>query len=316
MPFRDAKVNLRQLSYFVRIAQTGSFSAAADALHVAQSALSRHIKDLEYELGGELLDRGPRGVTLSDSGQVLFDRAQFILSQLEDAHSEVLAHNKDLMGTVRLLAPSSIGQLLFEPLVDRFLGKFPKVRLELSEGLWNDAVSRLQTGAVDLAVVTGPKTSDYLDLEPLANEHMTLVGKEGDPLLDKPSIAFGALADLRLMMPAVTLDFIRSFAPHHAEKLNVSIFVESSPAIRALVASGHGYAVVPRSVLLGKLEDRKIKGVRIRGLEAVRQLAALRGRPKSRAMRELSMAVRLEFDHLIGAGLMQSPKGSAPRREV
>jgi LysR family nitrogen assimilation transcriptional regulator len=306
-------MNLRQLSYFVRIAQTGSFSAAADALHVAQSALSRHMKDLEDELGGELLDRGSRGVTLSDSGQVLFDRAQFILSQLDDARTEVLAHNKELMGTVRLLVPSSIGQLLFEPLVDRFRGKFPKVRLELSEGLWSDAIGRLQTGAVDLAIVTGPRTSDYVELEPLANEQMNLVGKTGDPLVDKDSIAFSALADLKLMMPAVTLEFIRAFAPHLSEKLNVNIFVESSPAIRALVASGHGYAVVPRSVLLGNLEDRKIKGVRIRGLEVVRQIATLRGRPKSRAMRELSAAIRLEFEGFIGAGLMRSPKARAYR---
>ena len=306
-------MNLRQLSYFVRIAQTGSFSAAADELHVAQSALSRHIKDLEYELGGELLDRGSRGVTLSDSGQVLFDRAQFILSQLDDARSEVLAHNKELMGTVRLLAPSSIGQVLFEPLVDRFLDKYPKVRLELSEGLWNDAVNRLQTGAVDLAIVTGPRTSDYINLEPLANEHMSLVGKEGDLLVDKQSIPLSALADLKLMMPAVTLEFIRGFAPHLSERLNVNIFVESSPAIRALVASGHGYAVVPHSVLLGKLESRSIKGVRIRGLEVVRQIATLRGRPRSRAMRELSAAIRLEFQGFISAGLMRSPKGNAQR---
>ncbi len=306
-------MNLRQLSYFVRIAQSGSFSVAADALHVAQSALSRHMKDLEDELGGDLLDRGSRGVTLSDSGRVLFDRAQFILSQIDDARTEVLAHNKELMGTVRLMAPSSIGQVLFEPLVDRFFGMFPKVRLELSEGLWNDAVNRMQTGAVDLAIVTGPRTSDYIDLEPLANEHMSLVGKEGDPLVDRPSIPLSALAGLKLMMPSVTLDFIRGAAPDLSERLNVNIFVESSPAIRALVASGHGYAVVPHSVLLGKLESRGIKAVRIRGLEVVRQIASLRGRPKSRAMRELSDAIRLEFQGFVGAGLMRSAKGSAHR---
>jgi len=114
-------MNLRQLSYFVCIAESGTFSAAADALHVAQSALSRHVKELEEELGGALLDRGSRGVTLSDSGKVLFERAKFILSQFEEAGSEVRAHNKELTGTVRLMAPSSIGQVLFEPLVDRFL---------------------------------------------------------------------------------------------------------------------------------------------------------------------------------------------------
>jgi LysR family nitrogen assimilation transcriptional regulator len=308
-------MNLRQLSYFVCIAESGTFSAAADALHVAQSALSRHVKDLEEELGGALLDRGSRGVTLSDSGKVLFDRAKFILSQFEEAGSEVRAHNQELTGTVRLMAPSSIGQVLFEPLVDRFLGQFPKVRLELSEGLWNDAASRLRTGAVDLAIM-GSATSDYIELEPLAREQMVLVGRVGDPLVAKRSVAVGDLAGLPLLMPELTLETIRRFAPDVAPKLEVRIFVESAPAIRALVASGRGYAVVPNSVLLGKLESRTIAGVPIRGLEIMRQIGTLRGRPKSRAMRELVAAIREEFANFISAGVMASPAGRRDRRST
>jgi len=308
-------MNLRQLSYFVCIAESGTFSAAADALHVAQSALSRHVKELEEELGGALLDRGSRGVTLSDSGKVLFERAKFILSQFEEAGSEVRAHNKELTGTVRLMAPSSIGQVLFEPLVDRFLGQFPKVRLELSEGLWNDAASRLRTGAVDLAIM-GSATSDYIELEPLAREQMVLVGKVGDPLVTKPSVAVGALAGLPLLMPELTLETIRRFAPDVSSKLEVRIFVESAPAIRALVAAGRGYAVVPKSVLLGRLESRMIAGVPIRGLEIMRQIGTLRGRPKSRAMRELVAAIREEFANFIGAGVMASPAGRRDRRST
>ena len=308
-------MNLRQLSYFVCIAESGTFSAAADALHVAQSALSRHVKELEEELGGALLDRGSRGVTLSDSGKVLFERAKFILSQFEEAGSEVRAHNQELTGTVRLMAPSSIGQVLFEPLVDRFLGQFPKVRLELSEGLWNDAASRLRTGAVDLAIM-GSATSDYIELEPLAREQMVLVGRVGDPLVAKPSVAVDALAGLPLLMPELTLETIRRFAPDVSSKLEVRIFVESAPAIRALVAAGRGYAVVPKSVLLGKLESRMIAGVPIRGLEIMRQIGTLRGRPKSRAMRELVAAIREEFANFIGAGVMASPAGRRDRRST
>lgn len=299
-------MNLRQLAYFVRIAESGSFSAAADALHVAQSALSRHIKELEEELGGALLDRGSRGVSLSDSGKVLFERAKFILSQLEEAGTEVRAQNKELTGTVRLMAPSSIAQVLFEPLVDRFLRQFPKVRLGLSEGLWDDAANRLRTGAVDLAIM-GSATSDYIELEPLAREQMVLVGKVGDPLVAKSSIAIGNLAGLPLLMPEATLETITRFAPNVPSKLEVNIFVESAPAIRALVAAGRGYAVVPTSVLLGKLENRLIAGVPIRGLEIMRQVGTLRGRPKSRAMRELVGAIREEFAEFISAGVMTSP---------
>ena len=306
-------MNLRQLSYFVAIAESGSFSAAADALHVAQSALSRHIKELEDELGGALLDRGARGVSLSDSGKVLFERARFILSQFEEAGSEVRAQHKELTGMVRLMVPSSIGQVLFEPLVERFLGRFPKVRLELSEGLWNEAANRLRAGAVDLAIM-GSATSDYIDLEPLAREQMVLVGTLGDPLLAKAAIGVGALAGLPLLMPQATLETLRRHAPKVAPDLEVKIFVESAPAIRALVASGRGYGVVPSSVLLGRLESRRIAGVPIRGLEIVRQLGTLRGRPRSRAMQELATAIREEFAGFIGAGVMTSPDARRDRR--
>ena len=306
-------MNLRQISYFVRIAESGSFSAAADALHVAQSALSRHIKELEEELGGALLDRGSRGVSLSDSGKLLFERAKFILSQFEEAGSEVRAHNKELTGTVRLAAPSSIAQVLYEPLVDRFLGRFPKVRLGLSEGLWDDAANRLRAGTVDVAIMSSA-TSDYIELEPLAREQMVLVGRVGDPLTAKRSIAAGALAGLPLLMPESTLETIRRVAPDVPAKLEVSIFVESAPAIRALAASGRGYAVVPHSVLLGKLESRRLVGVPIRGVEILRQIGTLRGRPESRAMRELVAAIREEFANFIGAGLMSPPASGRQRR--
>jgi LysR family nitrogen assimilation transcriptional regulator len=300
-------MNLRQINYFICIAQTGSFSAAADTLHVAQSALSRHMRDLEYELGGVLFDRGPRGVTLSDSGKVLFSRAKFILLQLEEARTEVLAHNKEVSGTVRLMAPSSIGQILFQPLVDRFLGQFPKVFLDFSEGLWHDSVNRLQSGTVDIAIMGETRTSEYIEFEPLAYEQMILLGRDADPLVRDKSIPVDALAGLPLLMPEMTLEVIRRFAPQLSEKLRVTIFVESAPVIRSFTESGHGYAVVPSSVLLGTLEKRKIKGVPIEGLEVLRQIGTLRGRPKSRGMQELTAAIRHAFDGFIGAGLMRSP---------
>ena len=300
-------MNLRQLTYFICIARTGSFSSAADTLHVAQSALSRHMRELEEELGGPLLERSQRGVSLSDSGKVLFGRAQFILSQLEEARVEVLAHNRELFGTVRLMMPSSLGPILLQPLVSRFLGKFPKVHLDYSEGLWDDAVNRLQTGSVDVAIMSGNKTSDYIEFQALAHEQMTFVARDGDPLVERKSIAVDALIGLPLMMPAASLGSFQRAAPHIAEKLQVSLFVESAPAIRSLTESGHGYAVVPNSVLLGNLENRRIKGIPIEGLEVLRMVGTLKGRPKSRGTRELIAAIQAEFDNFIDAGLMRAP---------
>jgi LysR family transcriptional regulator, nitrogen assimilation regulatory protein len=300
-------MNLRQLRYFVCIAQSGSFNAAADVLHVAQSALSRHMKDLEDELGGVLLDRGARGISLSDAGKTLLERARFILSQVEEARTEILAQNKELLGTVRLMTPSSIAQVLFEPLLDKFLKQYPKVRLELSEGLWDDAASRLLSGAVDVAVMGESSKSEYIDLEPLASEQMILVGRLGDPIVSKQSILVASLVGLPLLLPSRTLDGLRRLAPHLANEFNASVFVESAPAIRTLTASGWGYAVVPNSVLLGHIENRRIKGIPIRGFQTLRQMGVLRGRPISRAMKELMAALRSEFAGFIAAGLMRRP---------
>ena len=101
-------MDLRQLRYFVAVAERGGFGAAASALNVAQSALSRHIRVLEEELGGALLVRGTRGVSVTESGKVLLDRGRWLLGSLDDIKAEVQTENREPSGTVRLGAPSSL----------------------------------------------------------------------------------------------------------------------------------------------------------------------------------------------------------------
>jgi len=106
-------MDLRQLRYFTAIAEQGSFSHAANSLNVAQSALSRHVQALEADLGGPLFERGARGVTLSEAGRTLFERARFILAEVESARAEATAKNKALTGILRFGAPSSFANVLF-----------------------------------------------------------------------------------------------------------------------------------------------------------------------------------------------------------
>src|SRR5438094_5455838 len=106
-------MDLRQLRYFTAVAERGSFSAAASALNVAQSALSRHVQLLEQEVGGPLLERGARGVTLSEAGRLLLDRARYILGEVETLRDAVTARNQEVTGTVRFGAPPSLAYVLF-----------------------------------------------------------------------------------------------------------------------------------------------------------------------------------------------------------
>ena len=176
-------MDLRQLRYFVAVAERGGFGAAASALNVAQSALSRHIKQLEHELGGTLLERGARGVSVTESGKVLLARGRWLLGAVDDIKAEVRTENREPSGTVRLGAPSSLADILYAPLAKIFVERFPRVRLELSEGLTEAMSDRLLRAELDIAIVTVPQPNDHLDYETLVVEQVFLIGPPRDPLL-------------------------------------------------------------------------------------------------------------------------------------
>src|SRR5512138_2215959 len=177
------EMDLRQLRYFVAVAERGGFAAAASALNVAQSALSRHVKELEHELGGALLERGARGVSATESGKVLMTRGRWLLGLIDDVKAEVRTENREPSGTVRLGAPSSLGDIFYAPLARAIARPFPRVRLELSEGLTETMCDRLLRAELDLAIVTMPQPNDHLDFETLMIEQVFVIGPADDPLL-------------------------------------------------------------------------------------------------------------------------------------
>ena len=170
-------MDLRQLRYFVAVAERGGFGTAASALNVAQSALSRHVSVLEEELGGALLDRGARGVSVTESGKVLLARGRWLLGASTTSRPRCSTENRDPSGTVRLGAPSSLAR---HPLCAArppySPNRFPRVQLELSEGLNEDMTDRLLRGELDLAVVTAPPPNDHLEYETLVVEQVFLIG--------------------------------------------------------------------------------------------------------------------------------------------
>ena len=140
-------MDLRQLRYFVAVAERGGFGAAASALNVAQSALSRHIQQLEHELGGALLERGARGVSVTESGKVLLARGRWLLTTVDDIKAEVRTENREPSGTVRLGAPSSLatGCGHYPPVSWRWGRPRPRADLPSSSvaraSLWRSATS-------------------------------------------------------------------------------------------------------------------------------------------------------------------------------
>ena len=300
-------MDLRQLRYFVAVAERGGFAAAASALNVAQSALSRHVKQLEQELGGALLERGARGVSVTESGKVLLARGRWLFGAIDDVKAEVRTENREPGGTVRLGAPSSLGDIFYAPLARLITKRFPRVRLELSEGLTEAMSDHLLRAELDLAIVTMPQPNDHLDYETLVIEQVFLIGPPRDPLLTRGKLTrreFDAL-------PAAVAPLSRNPFPPNVP---FALRVDSSTPMKRIVASGLGYGLLPFSGIHEEVADGTLSAALVPWMRAERVLALPRGRPVSRATRETVAALKEVCSGLIGEGKILTAPARARTR--
>jgi LysR family nitrogen assimilation transcriptional regulator len=295
-------MDLRQLRYFVTVAERGGFGAAASALNVAQSALSRHVKQLEHELGGSLLERGARGVTVTESGKVLLARARWLLGTVDDIKAEVRTENREPSGTVRLGAPPSLADILYAPLAKIFIARFPRVRLELSEGLTEAMSDRLLRAELDIAIVTVPEPNDHLNYETLVVEQVFLIGPPRDPLLRSGRLtrkAFNAL-------PSAVLPLSRNQFPPGVPS---SLRVDGSTPMKRIAAAGLGYGLLPFSGIHQEIAAGILSAALVPWMRADRIMALPRGRPVSRATREVVVALKDVCRELIREGVILTAPG-------
>ena len=146
-------MELRQLRYFVAIAESGSFSRAAEKVFVAQSALSHQIAQLESELGSSLFHRSRRGIELTEAGQRFAPHAVSILRQTEEAAASARQSTDEPSGKVLFGIPHSASNALALPLLRAIRQRLPRVQLELTEELTGNLSQQLTTGQLNLAVL-------------------------------------------------------------------------------------------------------------------------------------------------------------------
>ncbi|ADY55836.1 transcriptional regulator, LysR family [Syntrophobotulus glycolicus DSM 8271] len=165
-------MDLKQLKYFLAIAEEQQITAAAKKLHIAQPPLSYQLNLLEQELGVKLVKRGPRNVELTDAGKLLRKRAEQILDLASSAKHEVENYGKGLCGVLAVGTISSSGGVVPNQYMLEFTKYYPEVRFEIYEGNTFTVIEMLEKGIVDLGIVRTPfqqKMFDcrYAPLEPM-----------------------------------------------------------------------------------------------------------------------------------------------------
>jgi LysR family nitrogen assimilation transcriptional regulator len=252
-------MNLRQIDYFVHVAETGSFSRASAVTGTTQPAISRQVRALERELNLGLLHRNGRGVMLTDAGQRFLIYAKGILHQLDRAQHAVTGNEADLIGKVMIGLPPSIGQILTVPIVRVFREHYPRAELAIAEALSVSLQERLIAGRLDAAVLHNPVPSPLLRVEPMLTESLCLLsaarGSSSRP------VNFRALEQFDLIFPGTPhpiRSLVEAEAARRSVKLRVAFEIDAVSNILQLVAEGYGHAIVPYNVVRAGLRGAKI----------------------------------------------------------
>jgi DNA-binding transcriptional LysR family regulator len=248
-------MELRQLAYFVAVADEGNFTRAAATVHVAQPGVSAQIRHLERELGQDLLDRSNRNVSVTEAGAAVLPYARAALAAVAGARQAVDELTGLLRGhvTIGTLTSISSDQVDLPGLLAGFHDEHPAVDVTLSVANSDDLVDALRTGRLDLALIgLGATTPAGIGTLVLAHEPLVAVVSLRDPLVATTTITVAALADRTLISPVPRGTGLRAaleqactaagFAPHVA-------FEAGDPRLLAeLAARDLGVAVVPQSV--------------------------------------------------------------------
>jgi LysR family nitrogen assimilation transcriptional regulator len=244
-------VDLRQLDYFVHVAELGSFSRAATLLSIAQSALSARVRRLEVELKQPLLHRNGRGVTPTEAGKRLLQHARGILMQVNRTREELDALRGAPAGRLVIGLPPTIARLLTVPWLKSFRSHFPGASIGLMEGMSASVTEWVSTGRADIGMVFNPPPSPALEIVPLLEEAMYLVAPRGTRLRAK-QVPLRTLPRYPLVIPSrpnANRMLIEMQLGHLGLKPTIALELDSIASVLDAVRESYGYAVLPPTSL-------------------------------------------------------------------
>ncbi|HEX9529854.1 MAG TPA: LysR family transcriptional regulator [Acidimicrobiales bacterium] len=250
-------MDLRQLQAVLAVADHGTFSAAADALHTVQSNVSTHVARLERELGVTLIDRAAGGLT--EEGELVVQRGRRVMAELEALVVDVAALRHEVQGTARLGMIGTIARWLAPQLLDVMATRHPNVHLVIVEGTSNLLEPQLSSGRLDMAVLNLPVPSEDLVTALLFDEDLVLVVPTDDPLARRGRLVLADVATLDLLLPPAGTAFrdeLDEATRPAGVVLRAKTELDGTWLIASLTFEGHGPAILPASAVPGYMRDR------------------------------------------------------------
>ncbi|MEZ2744985.1 LysR family transcriptional regulator [Halopseudomonas bauzanensis] len=281
-------MDIANFTAFLAVASTGSFSRAAEQLHLTQPAISKRIATLEQQLGARLFDRIGKHVSLTEAGCTLQPRAELIINTLNDTRRALGNLSANIQGRLSLATSHHIGLHRLPPLLRRFTKAYPGVVLDIEFLDSEIAYDKVLHGEIELAVITlAPEVEPPIIATRIWHDQLEFVVAPEHPLAGKEKVQLHQLASYPAVFPGVntfTHRVVEQLFERRGITPQVSMSTNYMETIKMMVSIGLAWSVLPRTMI-----DSQVCALRIPDAGLVRELGCIHhsGRTLSNAGRAL-----------------------------
>ena len=288
-------MDLRQLEIIRAIADTGSFTAAGEKLHVSQSAISRQILLLEEELGEPVFHRIGRRIRITAAGESLLQLSHRVFQDLQETVSTISDKRESLSGTMRLVGGMTVCLYVFPALLAEVRRIHPHLEMKVTVGSAERSIAMLRSGGGDLGMISLPVEATDLVSVPVLEEELLLITYPAHPLAKKKSITPADLDGQDFVLfetGSITRRLVESFFAREGVEAEIIMETENVEIIKAMVRHGLGISIIPAQAAASEIRSGQLFCSRIAGHSLVRQTGWLY--PKmSRLPRTVSEVIRI-----------------------
>lgn len=241
-------MDFKQLRALVTVAETGNVTRASALLNIVQPAVSRQLRLLEEDVGTTLFDRGRHGMELTDAGKTLVEYARRVLHEIDRARAEIRPSQGTVGGIVTVGLLPSTCDLLSSALVTSVAMSYPGIRVRISMGYAGHLQNWLEAGEIDVALLYDPKQTPTIQVKPLLEEGLWVVGLPDSGLRQDQPMTMAQLAGKPLVLPSAPHG-LRSLVEHAATLMGLELTIvaetNAMSVQKSLVLGGHGLTILP-----------------------------------------------------------------------
>lgn len=262
-------MQLDELRTFLALAEIKNFTKTAEKLLMSQPTVSLHIKNLEKEFQTELFQRSPKFLKITQSGELLLDRAKKIIAVYEQTRQDISELQRTIKGKIKIGASFTIGEYILPSLLRDLNEQYNELELEITIGNTREIVDLIKQSSIDVGLIEGQAADKEILVVPFMEDELFIISSNDHPLAALPVVSLPDLQDQSWITRengSETGDFLKSILRTNSLKVNSILTISSNQGIKEAVINGLGLSLLSKSVISRDMEHHYLKTIKLHNL--------------------------------------------------